>query len=127
MPTCAVDEDHRVCVVLHMFADGLQMKVHGRDIGIGQNKSDACIPPRAHRTKNISAIIALIARHGWSRARSGPDIGQRAFLSNTRLILKPEFDGFAFGMGLERIAMQRYGITDIRLLHENDVNFLSQF
>lgn len=35
--------------------------------------------------------------------------------------------GFAFGMGLERIAMQRYGITDMRLLYENDVNFLSQF
>lgn len=35
--------------------------------------------------------------------------------------------GFAFGMGLERIAMQRYGITDMRLLYENDVNFLTQF
>ena len=35
--------------------------------------------------------------------------------------------GFAFGMGLEGIAMQRYGITDMRLLYENDVNFLKQF
>jgi phenylalanyl-tRNA synthetase alpha chain len=37
------------------------------------------------------------------------------------------YSGFAFGMGLDRIAMQRYGITDIRLLYENDINFLSQF
>lgn len=35
--------------------------------------------------------------------------------------------GFAFGMGVERIAMLRYGIDDIRLFFENDVRFLSQF
>lgn len=35
--------------------------------------------------------------------------------------------GFAFGMGVERIAMLRYGINDIRLLFENDVRFLKQF
>lgn len=35
--------------------------------------------------------------------------------------------GFAFGMGVERIAMLRYGINDIRLLFDNDVRFLKQF
>jgi len=35
--------------------------------------------------------------------------------------------GFAFGMGLDRLAMIRWGIRDIRLLIENDVRFLSQF
>lgn len=38
-----------------------------------------------------------------------------------------EFTGFAFGMGVERIAMLRHGINDIRLLFENDLRFLSQF
>lgn len=38
-----------------------------------------------------------------------------------------KYTGFAFGMGIDRIAMLRYGITDIRLLYENDVRFLSQF
>jgi len=38
-----------------------------------------------------------------------------------------EYSGFAFGMGLDRIAMQRHAITDMRLLFENDVKFLSQF
>jgi phenylalanyl-tRNA synthetase alpha chain len=38
-----------------------------------------------------------------------------------------EVTGFAFGMGLERIAMLRYGIPEIRLFLENDVRFLSQF
>lgn len=35
--------------------------------------------------------------------------------------------GFAFGLGVERFCMQRYGITDIRRLFENDVRFLDQF
>ena len=38
-----------------------------------------------------------------------------------------EFTGFAFGMGLERIAMIRYGIDDIRLFLENDLRFTRQF
>ncbi|PWB61680.1 MAG: phenylalanine--tRNA ligase subunit alpha [Deltaproteobacteria bacterium] len=37
------------------------------------------------------------------------------------------YTGFAFGMGVERIAMLRHGISDIRLLFENDLRFLSQF
>ena len=35
--------------------------------------------------------------------------------------------GYAFGMGVERIAMIKYGIEDIRLLYDNDVRFLEQF
>ena len=37
------------------------------------------------------------------------------------------FSGFAFGMGIERIAMLKYGISDMRLLFENDIRFLQQF
>jgi phenylalanyl-tRNA synthetase alpha chain len=38
-----------------------------------------------------------------------------------------EYTGFAFGMGIERITMLRYGINDLRLFSENDVRFLRQF
>ena len=38
-----------------------------------------------------------------------------------------KYRGFAFGVGLERIVMLRYGITDMRALYEGDVRFLSQF
>ena len=38
-----------------------------------------------------------------------------------------EWTGFAFGLGIERLAMRKYGITDIRWLFENDVRFLRQF
>lgn len=37
------------------------------------------------------------------------------------------YSGFAFGMGLERLAMQKYEISDLRLMYENNVNFLKQF
>ncbi|OGP81706.1 MAG: phenylalanine--tRNA ligase subunit alpha [Deltaproteobacteria bacterium RBG_13_65_10] len=37
------------------------------------------------------------------------------------------FSGFAFGMGIERIAMLRYGVNNIRLFYENDQRFLEQF
>ena len=38
-----------------------------------------------------------------------------------------EYSGFAFGMGIERIAMLKYGINDLRLFSENDKRFLEQF
>lgn len=38
-----------------------------------------------------------------------------------------EYSGFAFGMGIERLAMLRYGVNDLRLFFENDERFLSQF
>ncbi|HNB22355.1 MAG TPA: phenylalanine--tRNA ligase subunit alpha, partial [Candidatus Melainabacteria bacterium] len=38
-----------------------------------------------------------------------------------------EWSGFAFGMGVERLAMLKYGVTDIRNFFTNDVKFLSQF
>ncbi|HRD56367.1 MAG TPA: phenylalanine--tRNA ligase subunit alpha, partial [Parachlamydiaceae bacterium] len=38
-----------------------------------------------------------------------------------------EFSGFAFGLGVERLVMLKYGIKDIRLFTENDVRFLQQF
>jgi len=42
--------------------------------------------------------------------------------------IDPErYTGFAFGMGVERLAMLRYGVTDLRAFFENDVRFLQQF
>jgi len=38
-----------------------------------------------------------------------------------------EYTGFAFGVGLERIALLKYEIDDMRLLYENNMRFLEQF
>jgi phenylalanyl-tRNA synthetase alpha chain len=37
------------------------------------------------------------------------------------------YTGYAFGMGVERLAMLRYGVTDLRLFYDNDLRFLAQF
>ena len=45
-----------------------------------------------------------------------------------RAVYDPEeVTGFAFGLGIERVAMVRHGIDDIRLFYENDLRFLEQF
>jgi phenylalanyl-tRNA synthetase alpha chain len=47
-------------------------------------------------------------------------------LDNCKIDSK-KYTGFAFGMGIERIAMLKYRINDLRLFSENDVRFLKQF
>ena len=47
-------------------------------------------------------------------------------LSNVNIDSK-KYSGFAFGLGIERLAMLQYGITDLRMFYENDLSFLSQF
>jgi phenylalanyl-tRNA synthetase alpha chain len=42
--------------------------------------------------------------------------------------IDPEhYTGFAFGMGVERLTMLRYGVNDLRAFFENDLKFLNQF
>jgi len=50
-----------------------------------------------------------------------PNVFEQVGIDNER------FTGFAFGMGVERLAMLRYGVNDLRLFFENDMNFLTQF
>ncbi len=38
-----------------------------------------------------------------------------------------EYKGFAFGVGIERLAMLKYGVTDLRMFFENDLRFLKHY
>ena len=67
----------------------------------------------------------LCKQTGWIEVL-GAGIVNRRVLENCN-IDPDEYQGFAFGIGLERIAMLKYGIPDIRLFFENDVRFLKQF
>ena len=62
---------------------------------------------------------------GWVEI-AGSGMVHPNVLKNCR-IDPEEFTGFAFGMGIERITMLRYGIDDLRLFSENDIRFLKQF
>jgi phenylalanyl-tRNA synthetase alpha chain len=62
---------------------------------------------------------------GWLEVMGCGMIHPRVFES---VGIDPErWSGFAFGMGVERLAMLRYGINDLRLFFENDLRFLHQF
>ena len=103
MPARAIDDDRRMGIVFDMGADGLKMQVHRGDIGIGKDERNTRIPRRTDGSEDIGTFIALIMRHAWPCTRFGPDIGQGAFLSNPRFVLKPEFNRFVFGVFRERV------------------------
>jgi phenylalanyl-tRNA synthetase alpha chain len=80
---------------------------------------------------DISCIIckgkgcSVCGRKGWLEILGSGMIHPNVFKHVG--IDHKKFTGFAFGMGVERIAMLKYGINDIRLFFENDLRFLKQF
>jgi len=65
---------------------------------------------------------------GWIEMGGAGMVHPAVFEIVDRRRLDPErFTGFAFGLGIERIAMLKHGIDDIRLFYENDLRFLAQF
>lgn len=68
---------------------------------------------------------SVCGRKGWLEILGSGMIHPNVF---RHVGYDPEkYTGFAFGMGIERIAMLKYGITDIRMFCENDLRFLKQF
>ena len=67
----------------------------------------------------------LCKQTGWLEILGAGLVNQNVF---SEVNIDPKtFTGFAFGMGIERIAMITYNIPDIRLFYENNIHFLSQF
>lgn len=80
---------------------------------------------------DISCIICrgkgcrVCSHRGWLEILGAGMVNPRVFEAVGYSPKK--YTGFAFGMGVERIAMLKYGIDDIRLFFENDIRFLKQF
>lgn len=80
---------------------------------------------------DISCIIckgkgcSVCGRKGWLEILGSGMIHPNVFKHVG--IDAEKYTGFAFGMGVERIAMLKYGVNDIRLFFENDLRFLKQF
>ena len=68
---------------------------------------------------------AVCKHSGWVEI-GGCGMVDPAVLTNAGIDTE-EYSGFAFGMGIERVTMLKYGINDIRLFFENDKRFLEQF
>jgi phenylalanyl-tRNA synthetase alpha chain len=74
---------------------------------------------------DINAQILGIGRKQWLEILGCGMVNPKVFA--TVGYPKGKYKGLAFGMGVERMAMLKYGINDIRLFYENDVRFLKQF
>jgi phenylalanyl-tRNA synthetase alpha chain len=71
----------------------------------------------------VRVAASAVAPAGWKYGlrHGAPQVLEMSGIDTER------FQGFAFGMGVERLAMLRYGIGDLRLNFENDLRFLAQF
>jgi phenylalanyl-tRNA synthetase alpha chain len=74
---------------------------------------------------DINAEILGIQRKKWLEILGCGMVNPKVF--EAAGYPQGKYKGFAFGMGVERMAMLKYGINDIRLFYENDVRFLKQF
>ena len=74
---------------------------------------------------DINAEILGIQRKKWLEILGCGMVNPKVF--KTAGYPEGKYKGLAFGMGVERMAMLKYGINDIRLFYENDVRFLKQF
>jgi len=72
-----------------------------------------------------SAEIDVLGERGWLEV-GGCGMVHPNVLKNVGIDAE-KYTGFAFGIGLDRFAMLRYGVNDLRLFFENDLNFLKQF
>ena len=72
-----------------------------------------------------SAELDIKFRGKWLEVL-GCGMVHNSVLENVKISTK-RFTGFAFGLGVERLAMLKYDIKDLRLFYENDINFLRQF
>src|SRR5215472_13583929 len=72
-----------------------------------------------------SAEIDIGFRDGWLELSGAGQVHPNVLRA---VGIDPErYQGFAFGMGIDRLAMMRYGVDDLRLFYENDLRFLRQF
>lgn len=67
----------------------------------------------------------VCSQTGWLEVMGCGMVHPRVFEASN--IDTETFSGFAFGMGVERLAMLRYGVNDLRLFFDNDLRFLEQF
>jgi phenylalanyl-tRNA synthetase alpha chain len=84
-----------------------------------------CSSGKAPTTSYHQKRCSLCGGKGWLEILGAGMVNPKVFKN---VGYDPEkITGFAFGMGVERIAILKYGISDIRLLFENDIRFLKQF
>jgi phenylalanyl-tRNA synthetase alpha chain len=88
----------------------------------------SCFQCGGTRARREGSRCALCKGEGWLEILGAGEVDPNVFA----YVGRPEYDpekvqGYAWGMGVERIAMLKYGVPDLRLFYENDLRFLEQF
>jgi phenylalanyl-tRNA synthetase alpha chain len=96
------------------------------DISCGACGGTGVVPPKLARPSNASeGGCPMCKRTGWLEILGSgmvhPAVFEAVGYDSER------YTGFAFGMGIERVALLKWGVEDIRLFYENDLRFLEQF
>jgi phenylalanyl-tRNA synthetase alpha chain len=83
------------------------------------------VPPKPGASSSGEGGCAMCKRTGWIEVLGSGMVHPAVFEA---VGYPPDrYTGFAFGMGIERIALLKWGVEDIRLFYENDLRFLEQF
>jgi phenylalanyl-tRNA synthetase alpha chain len=92
------------------------------DISCAACGGTGLVPPKLGTSEGG---CAMCKRTGWIEILGSGMVHPALFES---VGYDPEkYTGFAFGMGIERVALLNWGVEDIRLFYENDLRFLEQF
>jgi phenylalanyl-tRNA synthetase alpha chain len=96
------------------------------DISCGVCGGTGLVPPKLAGTSRASeGGCSMCKRTGWLEILGSGMVHPAVFEA---VGYDPErYTGFAFGMGIERVALLKWGVEDIRLFYENDLRFLEQF
>lgn len=108
--------------IKEMFGEDMATRYRPHDFPFTEPSTEVDVTCHACHGEGCSACHAT----GWSMELLGAGMVHPEVLRHCG-IDPEEYSGFAFGMGIDRIAMVKYGINDIRLLFDNDVRFLKQF
>lgn len=108
--------------IKEMFGEDMQTRYRPHDFPFTEPSVEVDVTCHSCHGKGCPACNQT----GWSMELLGAGMVHPNVLRHCG-IDPEEYSGFAFGMGIDRIAMVKYGINDIRLLFDNDVRFLSQF
>jgi phenylalanyl-tRNA synthetase alpha chain len=95
------------------------------DISCGACGGTGLVPPKLAGDRASEGGCAMCKRTGWLEILGSGMVHPAVFEA---VGYDPErYTGFAFGMGIERVALLKWGVEDIRLFYENDLRFLEQF
>lgn len=108
--------------VREMFGENMQTRFRPHNFPFTEPSAEVDVSCFKCKGKGCPACNGT----GWSMELLGCGMVHPNVLKNCG-IDPDEYSGFAFGIGVDRLTMIKYGITDIRMLFENDARFLQQF